>query len=84
MRTMKRVGWILIGVVIGVLATSSIGAVKEQFQEPARLSVSYATANNLGAMAAFIKDTKSGGCWLSLRYGDSGVSLVTAPPSACE
>ncbi len=84
MRTMKRVGWILIGVIIGALATSSSGAGKEQFQEPPRLKVSFVTAGNLGAMAAFIKDTRSGGCWLSLQRGDAAVSLVTAPPSACE
>ena len=84
MRTMKRVGWILIGVIIGALATGSSGAVKEQFQESPRLKVSVVRAGNLGAMAAFIKDTRSGGCWLSLRHRNSGVSLVTAPLAACE
>ena len=33
----------------------------------------------------FIKDTKSGGCWIG-SIGDNGVfvSLAVAPPSACE
>ncbi len=84
MRIMQRVGWILTGVVIGAVATSSSGPVKGQFQEPPRLQVSIVTAGSLGAMAAFIKDTKSGGCWLSLRHGNSGVSLVVAPLAACE
>jgi hypothetical protein len=81
----KRIGWILIGVVIGGLATGSMSAVREQQRQasPGRLAFVDVSSGNFGAVAAFVKDTKSTGCWLAMSKGDSGVSLVTAPPEAC-
>jgi len=83
MSVVKRGGWILIGVVIGALATSSISAVrvKEQPMDTSRLRVTLA-ANPLGT-AAFVKDNKSTGCWLVFSK-DSAMSVVTAPPEACQ
>jgi hypothetical protein len=32
---------------------------------------------------AFIKDTKSSGCWLVVTQANAGVAMVTAPVEAC-
>jgi hypothetical protein len=78
----KRTGWVLVGLIIGALATSSLGAVKEQAQAPSRLTVSTAAVTTVG-VAAFVKDTKSAGCWIVFSK-DSGVSVATAPVQACQ
>jgi hypothetical protein len=82
MSNVKRGGWVLIGVVVGALAASSIGALKAQSVDPRRLKVTVAGATV--AQATFIKDTKSTGCWLVMTRGNDGVAMVTAPPEACE
>jgi hypothetical protein len=81
MSIVKRCGWILIGVVIGALATGSIGAVKQQTVDQSRLKTTFASTP-IG-LAAFVKDTKSDGCWLVFSK-DAAVSVATAPPQACQ
>jgi hypothetical protein len=81
MRIVKRCGWILIGVIIGALATSSLGARKQQSADESRLKTSFATTPM--GLAAFVKDTKSDGCWLVFSK-DAAVSVATAPAQACQ
>ena len=81
MSNVKRGGWILIGIVLGALAASSMSAVQAQPNDPKRLTVTY-TSTGLG-QAAFIKDTKSVGCWFVVTQANAGVAMVTAPPEAC-
>ena len=81
MSILKRCGWILIGVFIGALATRSIGAAKQQSADQSRLKTSFASTPM--GLAAFVKDTKSDGCWLVFSK-DTAVSVATAPIQACQ
>jgi len=79
MSIMKRGGWILIGVIIGALAASSINAVKAQGStDAARLKVIALMPIGPVGMGAIVKDTKSPGCWLV-----SNTAMAVAPPEAC-
>jgi hypothetical protein len=84
MRNVKRTGWVLIGAVIGGLATNSVSAVKLQVRsdavDPSRLTVALASTS-MGTVG-FVKDTKSSGCWIVFT-GQSAVSIATAPAEAC-
>ena len=85
MNIITRSGWILVGVVVGAIGTSSLSAVRQQTvshaPDSSRLVVSLHSAT-IG-QAAFIKDTKSEGCWIALTKND-GVSIAPAPISACQ
>lgn len=78
MKHVTRSGWILLGVVLGALATSWIAPTMSAQNNQARLKVTLASASF--AQAAFIKDTKSTGCWFVV--ADAGVAI--APPEACQ
>lgn len=85
MNILTRSGWILVGVVVGALGTSSLSAVKQQTvshaPDSSRLVVSLHNASV--GMAAFIKDTKSEGCWIVLTKND-GMAIAPAPVPACQ
>jgi hypothetical protein len=82
MGIVKRIGWLLAGVLIGVLVTTSTQA-GNQLPEPRQTRLVQVTANNVaGRTATIIKDTKSDGCWLMINTSD-GVAVTQAPPSAC-
>jgi hypothetical protein len=57
-----------------------MSAVQAQPDDPKRLTVTYA-GTGFG-QAAFIKDTKSGGCWFVVTQANAG--MVTAPAAACQ
>ena len=78
MSNVKRGGWILIGMILGGLVGSSMKAVQAQPNAPGRLKVTLASAS-IG-QGAFIKDTKSTGCWFVV--ANAGVAM--APPEACQ
>ena len=82
MTNVKRGGWVLIGMVLGALVASSIGTVKAQPNDAKRLTVKYASTSM--GQAAFIKDTKSAGCWFVVTQANAGVAMVTAPVEACQ
>ena len=82
MSNVNRGGWILVGIVLGALGASSMAAVKAQPNDAKRLTVTHATAG-IG-QAAFIKDTKSAGCWLVVTQANAGMAMVTAPAEACQ
>ena len=80
----KPVGLVLIGVVLGILASSSVKKVGAA-QQNTRL-VFAAASSNTNAKMYFVSDTKTGGCWLaSVNMNGSGdaVALVAAPDYAC-
>lgn len=80
MSIMKRVGWMIIGMVVGVLLTTSVSAVKQRTPDTRlRLTV---VSTDLGT-ATFVKDTKSAGCWLVFSR-DVGTAIAQAPPEACQ
>jgi hypothetical protein len=78
MKNVTRSGWILVGVVLGALATSWIAPTMSAQNDQTRLKVTLASANF--AQAAFIKDTKSTGCWFVV--ANAGVAM--APAEACQ
>lgn len=86
MATVKRISWILVGVAIGVGASATLGAVRVSQQGTPRRLVVLQTAGAVeGGSAYFIKDTKTGACWLTIRSRDDiGAALAPAPAASCE
>jgi hypothetical protein len=66
------------GVVLGALATNWIAPTMSAQNDQPRLRVTLTSANI--AQAAFIKDTKSTGCWFVV--ANAGVAM--APAEACQ
>ena len=78
-----RIGWILLGVVIGIAASSSIGiVVAQQPAQSVRLAFS-PQSNNLGGdvRVGFLKDTKTGSCWLMF---ETVGTIAPAPATSCQ
>jgi hypothetical protein len=90
MRFIKPVLWTVFGVVIGAAAVLSADRVQAESQ-PAffkndRLTITFADiATNWGRLA-FIKDTKSPGCWVASANSNGGgfQAIAVAPPMACD
>lgn len=82
MRVAKRIGWILTGFLIGVLATSSVGHVRAQqgAKKPDRLRVTEEFHVPDRSPFEFLFDTKSNGCWLL----SPSNAIAVAPVSACQ
>ena len=86
MDSMKRIGWILVGVVIGALATGSMAAVRQLPEVATQRRLAVITENSVGPRHAYlIKDAKSEGCWLMISSGgsDGTAALAQAPTPAC-
>jgi hypothetical protein len=84
MRFARQIGLVLIGVVIGILLTGSIRASQSQSDTRSRLTFIEAGTNSKMSMLTFIKDSKSGGCWLGVDSREQGIiSLAVAPALAC-
>ena len=81
----KRIGWILVGVVIGALTSNLMAATRQVQDQPASRLVVFGESR-VGLRAAYlVKDTKSDGCWLTIGSSSPAepVALAPAPPSAC-
>ena len=83
MEHVKRLGWMLAGVLIGGLAGTAVQA-RQQSQPPQRLVV-VATGRVSGWNAEIVRDMKSDGCWLLIgsRTVDGAVAVAPAPPGSC-
>jgi hypothetical protein len=86
MAIVKRIGWILVGVVIGGGVSATLGAVRaSQEAPPRRLAVLPVAGGVEGGTSYFIKDTRTGACWLTIRSRDDiSAALAPAPPASCE
>ena len=86
MRNNNRFGWILVGVLIGTVASTTLrGVATAQEQTSRRLLILRTASPGDGVAAYFIKDTATGACWLSVRTRDDmGGSLAPAPPVSCQ
>jgi hypothetical protein len=82
----QRIGWALIGAVIGGIGVSTLTAGQLPPERPERRLIVLRNAGPMeGASAYFIKDAKTGACWLTVRFrDDSGGSLAPAPAVSCE
>ena len=86
MAIVKRLAWILIGVAIGASASATLGAGRvAQEGTPRRLAMLQTAGAVEGGSAYFIKDSKPGACWLTIRSRDDiGAALAPAPAASCE
>lgn len=84
MKAMKSMGLVVIGLVVGVMATGSLSARHGQSRSTSqgRLVISRVEPNGKTELV-FIRDTKSSGCWLGVDVGQGVVSLAVAPTEAC-
>jgi len=87
MKLIKPVLWTVLGVVIGVTAvlTGERVQARQGLGQPApRVSVTAVPNPNFGKLS-FVKDTRSGGCWIASGDGQGGFgSMAVAPFSACD
>jgi hypothetical protein len=83
MKILKPSLYVAVGMVLGVAVT--VVAKPARQQSAARLTETSAGTVN-GRPALFVKDAKSGGCWLVVGYGtgDASPSVAVAAPSACQ
>lgn len=84
MEHLKRLGWMLAGVLIGGLAATVVHAGQPQSPLPQRLVV-VASDHVSGWNADIVRDMKSDGCWLLIgsRTVDGAVAVAPAPPGTC-
>ena len=91
MKVIKAIGLISIGVVLGFVVGLGMRPARAE-QTPGagtRLVITQVggaqTPSNVPGQALyFIKDTKSGGCWLGSAGVSGGLALTPAPKEACE
>ena len=88
MKNLKTLLWTVVGLVVGaagVLATNQALPPQQPTKPtpPQRLQVTYA-GMALDNSAYFIKDPKSGGCWLALKWQADAMNLTSAPKEACD
>ena len=86
MKLIKPVLWTMFGVVIGVTAILSTGHVQAQQSQPApRLTITFGEVGPNWGRLAFIKDSKSPGCWVASTNPNGGFqAIAVAPPMACD
>jgi|SoiMethySBSTD1v2_1073268.scaffolds.fasta_scaffold817651_2 hypothetical protein len=86
MPIVKRIGWLLVGAIIGAIAVSTLTAAQLPPLHSERRLISLHNAGTIDSGSAyFIKDTKTGACWLTVRFrNDNGGSLAPAPSASCE
>jgi hypothetical protein len=85
MRFIKPVLWTVLGVVIGASASLAASRVQAQQKPADRIQVNFAGADRSGNYGIyFVKDKKSGGCWIGTRDGSNWTGLAVAPNTACD
>jgi hypothetical protein len=84
----KRIGWMLAGIVIGVLATSLLGPVMAQkTADQSRIkwydldNQNQAMENTVGHVS-FLRDNKNNACWVVIN--GRSLSVVPAPATSCQ
>lgn len=81
----RRLGWVVLGVLIGWLATGPFDVEARQASSPARLTVFSIRNPGANTAAYFLRDDKTGACWLVLRSRDDiSASIAPAPPESCQ
>jgi hypothetical protein len=98
MRVARTAGLIAFGIVLGVLAGGAMASLHAQYLglseqrifEVGDAKGSFAQPRVIGngRLYSFVKDSKSGGCWLKYEHEIANnlppaVALAVAPPEAC-
>ena len=89
MRLTQRVGWMLMGVVIGAVTGASVASGQPKHERPGPKRLQFVSADSYeNHHFVFVRDPKSGACWLLAKGTEGGannvVSLASAPVNACE
>jgi len=79
MRLAKSLALILLGVVIGALSLRAASAQQATGSASIRMSAVSAERG-----FSFVKDARSGGCWIFYQYMPNLVALAPAPKEACD
>jgi len=83
--TGNRLGWILVGTIVGA-AAAVVARSEASEQRPAvRLEMTSASSPLKTHNFVFIRDSKNGGCWLGVTHAELGsaMSIAVAPNDAC-
>ena len=84
MPIVKRIGWLVVGAVIGAIAVSTLTAQQLPPERPER-RLNVLRSAPIDGGSAYFKDTKTGACWLTVHFsGDSASTLAPAPATSCE
>ena len=91
MRDMRVLGWILVGVILGVLGSKASETVHAQYLGLSTQRLfdvgdargKFAQPRTTQSAYTFVKDSESAGCWLKVERGDA-IALAPAPESACK
>jgi hypothetical protein len=87
MKAWRSIGLVLIGVAIGALLTTATTASQRVHQEPpgGRLFFIDAEQNSAASSLTFIKENKTGACWLGIDTRGQGITaLASAPNASCQ
>jgi hypothetical protein len=86
MRSAKLVGLVLLGVLVGWFASGSLGAEAQQVPSGRLTAIPVRNPTTPGAQGSyFLKDSKTGACWLVIRSRDDiNAALATAPRESCQ
>jgi hypothetical protein len=95
MKIIKPVLWTVFGAVIGASAVLTADRVQAQQNPPLRQSVptpaerlqvrpAWATERGGAFGLFFVKDSKTGGCWVAAKDGSAWASLAVAPAGTCD
>ena len=85
MKWLRHVVLIAFGTLIGAFAWARISDYRVRAADPNRLFFIEAAANTGTSGLVFIRDNRSGGCWLGIDVRDQGItSVASAPSTACQ
>jgi hypothetical protein len=82
----RSIGLMLLGVLIGVLLTGGMTASQPQQASQGRLFFIDAGLHNRTSSLTFIRDNKTGSCWLGIERvkGQGITSVADAPNASCQ
>ena len=88
MKNLKPVLWIVVGMVVGASGALVAGQGTVVRQDPTATSGGRLQVTRAGVAlfndAFFVKDSKSGACWLALKWDASTMNVAAAPKEACD
>jgi hypothetical protein len=81
----KRLGWILLGIVIGIGITMAPRVrAQERASQPQNLIPHPIINLGNGAVGFFVGDPKTHACWLAVTGHEAITAIAPAPPEACQ
>lgn len=84
-RTLRAIGWLIVGVAVGMSNTQLAATAPKPSSQGTRLTLVRTGFKSGDAELVFVRDSKSGGCWIA-RVRSDGYFLgveAQAPAAAC-